>query len=112
MNDGFSSACTAYLLRRYWSRRHLRTSMSSAPYRRMKATVTGKATKTVTWKGKEHPVNALASKWLEKLEAAFAESQSNRARNAVYLYLTAVYGFTAGFKTSPECVRVVKCMAD
>src|SRR5215207_9559905 len=85
--------------------------MSPTVHRQVKATATGKAAKTVTWKGKEHRADALASRWLVRLEATFAESQSTRARNAVYAYLTAIYEFVAGFETSVDCRTVVKRMA-
>jgi hypothetical protein len=66
--------------------------------------------KTVSWRGKRHTVRALASKWQVKLEAKFAAFQGTRKRNAVYAYLTAVYTFARGFKTSADCRTVGRRM--
>ena len=75
------------------------------------ATLAAKAPKTVVWKGEERDAGALASEGLKILEAAFKKYQSTRAGDAVYGYLSAVYGFATSFRRSPDCTRVARRMA-
>ncbi len=85
--------------------------MTPKPRKQVVKAASAKAPKTVTWKGEDHPADAMATKWLKKLEAEFERYQSTRPRDAVYQYLKTVYAFVDGFDGLSDHWRMAERIA-
>lgn len=67
-------------------------------------------TKIVMWRSREFAGSELAAKGAAKLNKAYAVYKSAPERDAIYVYLAAVFEFAGGFSSSSDCELVGRRM--